>query len=170
LTPDPDQPPLSGVIDVPASPTTSGSLADHGPAAPPGDPRDPNHRPRRWFIVFAIFSTAVLCCVIVALLYVQWFRSEDRSVLVIVWGPPEWDGATAVVSGPGLSGELRHRLTKENDVLARFHVPPGLYVVSVVKDGQVLARKDRDPRRPLRSGGVWWPFRLPPAATQAGMQ
>jgi hypothetical protein len=118
----------------------------------------------------AILSTAALCCVIVALLYVQWFRSEDRSVLLVVWGPPEWDGATAVVSGPGLPGELRHRLDKKDDLLARFHVPPGLYVVRVVKGERVLAQRARDPMRPLRAGGVWWPFRAPPAATQAGLQ
>ena len=158
------------MIDVPASPTTSGSLADHGAVAPPGDPADPHHRPRRWFVVFAIFSTAALCCVVIAVLYVQWFRTDDRSSLIVVWGPPEWDGATAVVSGPALQGELRHRMEKEDDMLARFHVPPGIYVVEIRKDNRVIDRKARENMRPLRSGGIWWPFRAPPAATQAGMQ
>ena len=108
---------------------------------------------------------------IIALLYLQWFRSEDRSSLIVVWGPPEWEGATAIVSGPALGGDLKHTLTREQDMLARFHVPPGVgYSVRVKKDGKEIAHRARDPMRPIASGGVWWPFRAPPAATRMGLQ
>jgi hypothetical protein len=158
------------VIDVPSSPTTSGSLTDHGAAPlPTGSSRSP--RPRRWFIAFAIFTTALLCGTIIALLYVQWFRAQDRSALIVVWLPPEWDGATAIVSGPALNGDMKHRLTKEQDMIARFHVPPGVgYLVRIEKDKKEISRRDRGTMRLLQSGGVWWPFRAPPSATQMGLQ
>ena len=185
VTTDPNQFPQSGVIDVPVPASTGGSLMSGGggtagdlgasqslPSSGGAGGGDAG-RPRGWFVAFAIFSTAVLCAVTIALLYSRWWRNDARNSVIAVWGPESWDGAWVEVTGPALpQGGLRAPITKERDLLTRFHVPSGgVYSVRVVgKDRRVVARRDGDPRRPLQPGGVWWPFRAPPAATQLGLQ
>jgi hypothetical protein len=184
LPPDPNQPVSSGVIDVPVSAPTAGSFAqpsqsaaapqsqdDPASSAAPGAPR-----PRRWLIYFAILATAVLCVVTIAMLYLQWWRTEPRNSIIVVWGEPGWEGATAEVTGPALPPEgLKQVLRKEHDLLARFHVPSGVYVVRVYttdKSGRVsreLVRRARDPMRPIQPGGIWWPFRAPPGVSELGL-
>jgi hypothetical protein len=174
---EPNQSPSSsGVIDVAVTAPTAGSLAEQGAPGATGSAPAPASRPRRWLIHVAIVATALLCVATVAMLYLQWWRTETRNSLIIVWGEPSWEGAVAEVTGPALPPQgFKHTLTKEGDLLARFHVPAGIYLVRVYKiddRGKVtteLARKSRDPMRPLQPGGIWWPFRAPPGVAEMGL-
>ena len=190
---DPNQPSPSGVIDVPVSAPTGGSLTQQPSLAAhassqsepatisPGvavavavAPTAP--RPRRWLIAVGILATAGLCIFTIAVLYLQWWRTEPRNSLIVVWGQPSWEGATAEVTGPALpAGGLSHDLTKDEDLLARFHVPAGLYAVRVYRKDdrgrvtEILASRQREPTRPLPAGGIWWPFRAPPGVPELGL-
>jgi hypothetical protein len=120
----------------------------------------------------AILATVVVALSTVSVLYYQWYRAEKNDALIIVWGPDDgaWDGATVKVS-PSSGPPLVKRLSREENTLARFHVPPGHYLVRVTRpNGDVLAERRTHPERPMLSKMIWWPFRAPPAATQVGFQ
>jgi hypothetical protein len=60
-------------------------------------------------------------------------------------------------------------LRSDENLIVRFHVPPGDYLVKVEDPrGRVLAQRQSPLQESLRTGSIWWPFRAPPAATQAG--
>jgi hypothetical protein len=168
-------------VSVPAdSPTGGGGgLSSHAPgtttaagAHRPGEA----HRPGKpWVIGTAIVATVVVGLLAVSVLYYQWFRTEQRDALIIVWGADDgaWDGATATVAPLSTSGgpTLSKRLSGDENLLVRFHVPPGHYLVRVTAaNGRVLGERKTHPQRPMQSKMIWWPFRAPPAATQLGFQ
>ena len=195
-TPPPSRPP-PGTIDLPlpggagstfstASPGSSSSTSPGGfgatfglagaPAAGgangDGPPRLTGHRRQR-VVAVGIVATTLLSLLAVSVLYYRWAKKPDPTAIIVVWGgnEPAWDGATAVVRGGGLRAPLSYVLRAEEHLLVRFHVPPGDYQVEVRgKNGAVLARRQNPVQRPLKSGVIWWPFRAPPAATQAGLQ
>jgi hypothetical protein len=172
---DPTQPPSPGVIDVAVNPTTTaGSISSQGqgngapgPTPSPAAPSAP--RPRNWLIQFGILATGVLCVMTIALLYLQWWRNDTHNTIIAVWGDESWEGATAQVVDPATQLKLEHPLTKAEEMLARFHVPPGNYDVRIIKDRKVIAQRRRDLMDPLRPNAVWWPFRAPPGAAELGM-
>lgn len=170
-------PPPPGSIDVqvPAdSPTgfsTSSSMSAGVAPAPPAPgyrktlPKPQGKRPR--IVVAGIAGAVVLSLLAIALLYYKWYKAEDYTATIIVWAPEAWNEAKVSVTGPNLAaGELTGTLSDKANMLIRFHVPPGEYVVRVIKDGTVVARRASDPRSPLRTNVIWWPFRAPPSATQ----
>jgi hypothetical protein len=148
-------------------------LGHHVAATPPGVDGEPARQGNKWVIRIGIVATVLVSLLAVSVLYRTWYRTETRDALIIVWGPDDksWDGARVVVTGPGLTGALSTELTAEDHMLARFHVPPGHYLVRVTRpDGKVLAERATHPDRPMLSKMFWWPFRAPAAATQMGFQ
>jgi hypothetical protein len=150
--------------------TTAGSIAGPGNGAadpiPDTAPASTSPRPRTWLIFFAIATTAALCVLTIALLYLRWWRNDAHNSIIAVWIDERWDGAIAEVSDPAIQLKLEHPLTRDGDMLARFHVPPGLYKVRITKDNKVL---DERPPHVMQPSGVWWPFRAPPGAAELGL-
>jgi hypothetical protein len=135
-----------------------------------GEPVRPGNK---WVIRIGIAATVLVSLLAVSVLYRSWYRAEKYDAMIIVWGPDDasWDGARVVVSGPGLSAALSKELSKDEKMLARFHVPPGHYLIRVTgPDGKVLAERATHRDRPMLSKMIWWPFRAPAAATQLGFQ
>jgi hypothetical protein len=126
---------------------------------------------RQLVIVFGITSSLLISALAIGLLYVKWYKAPEYDTTIIVWGEPGWAGAVVTVTGSGTPDiNLSGSLSEAENLLVRFHVPPGDYRVRVVKDGRVLAERGG---RVLSHPGVltiWWPFRRPPAATQIGAQ
>ena len=174
-----------GTIDLPlnsSAPTAFGSggaaggpgrgPAGYGEGEPPPPQRLMGHRRQRVVTVGIIVTTA-LSLLATSLLYYRWAKRPDPEAIIVVWAGDEkaWDGATVTVRGSGLASPLKYVLRAEENLIVRFHVPPGGYVVRVEgKDGRLLAERQTPPQRPLTSRLIWWPFRAPPAATQLGMQ
>ena len=168
----------AGSIDVPVaadSPTSFSAMPTAAPVATTPTTRPPSPElpvapalrgPRRqWVVVIGILVATVISLLSISVLYYKWYRSDEYDTIIIVWGPREWDGAVAKVSGPALpTGALSYTLREEDNNVVRFHVPPGEYSVRVVKEGKVLDQRTT-PRR-LGAKMIWWPFRAPPAATQ----
>jgi len=164
----PNPPP--GTIDVvvdPASPTASSSFgqANPAPAAPAAPSPQAPYRlrgpRRRWTIILGITTTALITALSLTLLYFKWYRTVDYNAMVIAWGEPEWDGATATLTGPALGNDaLAEKFSSGRNYMIRFHVPPGTYQIIVKShDGRVLGSSRL--HESLRSGYQWWPFRDP---------
>ncbi|HYE21068.1 MAG TPA: hypothetical protein VEA69_21655 [Tepidisphaeraceae bacterium] len=161
-----------GSLDVTVEPASASSPAA-GPAASangagtgaPGSNEPYRLRgPRRRFtIVFGITATALITGLAVALLYFKWYRTEDYSVLIVAHAPAEWEGGTIVVTGPALGGDgLSAPITRTNNLVVRFHVPPGAYALMVHdKAGRPVARATNT----LRAKEQWWPLRPPGTGT-----
>lgn len=187
-SPDPlEQPTPPGTIDVPVTADSQTSFttlsSPNDRAAPAGgspfaqDPDAPP-RPRRLVgprrqlvIIFGITSSLLISALAIGLLYAKWYKAPEYDTTIIVWGEPDWAGAKVTVQGSGPPDvNLWGELWPSENMLIRFHVPPGDYRVRVVKDGRLLAERGG---RVLSHAGVltiWWPFRRPPAATQIGAQ
>jgi hypothetical protein len=137
-----------------------------------GPTRWTGHRRQR-VVAVGIAATTILSLLAIAVLYYRWAARPDPTAIIVVWAgnEPTWEGATATVRGGGLTAPLSYVLRAEENLLVRFHVPPGDYQVQVRdKRGQLLGQRQMPPNRPLKPGTIWWPFRAPPAATQAGLQ
>ncbi|HEY7115884.1 MAG TPA: hypothetical protein VH475_04830 [Tepidisphaeraceae bacterium] len=173
--------PLPAAANVPTSFSTTGAAAATAPhASAPSDDEPPHGHPdrlvgprRQWVITIGIAATVFISLISIALLYYKWAKNDAHDVAIIVWAGDDksWDGATVTVTGSALPGGLSHVLREDEHLMVRFHVPTGDYRVRVVaKGGRTLAERASDPRRPLRSHVIWWPFHAPPAATQLGFQ
>jgi hypothetical protein len=160
-----DSPTSFSAMPMAAPPTTtSASATEASPPAPPPAPALRGPR-RQWVVVIGILVATIISLLSISVLYYKWYRSDEYDTIIIVWGPRDWDGAVAKVSGPALpTGGLSYAIREEDNYVIRFHVPPGEYSVRVVKDGKVLDQRTT-PRR-LGAKMIWWPFRAPPAATQ----
>ena len=175
--PDPElpPPPPPGAFNVPvpvdsptsfsATPPTSMPAPNEAPVAP-----GPEAKPRTFVVVLGIAAALFISLIAVSVLYFRWYKAEDYETTIVVWGFPEWDGATVEVTGPGLpEGQLTRKLDDSEHLVIRFHVPPGSYTVKVRKDGKLLAERTTDQRTgALAAQTIWWPFRVSPAATQMG--
>ncbi|MEZ0265032.1 MAG: hypothetical protein ACAI43_09915 [Phycisphaerae bacterium] len=167
----PDPTPIPpGSLDVstetsPASLPPAGSAASaNGAAAPaPNEPYRLRGPRRRFTIVFGITATALITGLAVALLYFKWYRTEDYNVLIVAHAEAEWDGGTITVTGPALGGDgLSGEITRTNNLVVRFHVPPGTYTLVVHdKTGRPVATRTNT----LRAKVQWWPLRYPGMAT-----
>jgi hypothetical protein len=172
--PDPQVPPPPGAFNVPVpvdSPTSFSATPVPAPVA--GKTPDvvvPEGKPRAFVVLLGIAAAVFISLVAVSVLYYRWYKAEDYETTIVVWGFPEWDGATVEVTGPGLpEGRLTRKLEDTEHLVIRFHVPPGSYTVRVQKDGKLLAERSTDQRTgPLAAQTIWWPFRASPAATQMG--
>lgn len=161
----------TGLGTAATPPPVTDSAADDA-AAPLGPPRLVGHR-RQKVVTVGILSTAILSLLAISLLYYRWAKRPDPEATIVVWAGDDraWDGATVTVRGGNLGVPLTYTLTAEENLIVRFHVPPGDYSVRVTgKDGRVLGQAQSPPQRPLQAGLIWWAFRAPPAATQMGMQ
>jgi len=141
-------------------------------AAPPGPPRLTGYRRQR-VVTVGILATTILSVLAISLLYYRWAKRPDPEAMIVVWADDDkaWDGATVTVRGGSLGAPLTYQLRADENLIVRFHVPPGDYSVRVTaKDGHVLGQRQSPPQRPLQAGLIWWPFRAPPAATKMGMQ
>jgi hypothetical protein len=160
----------AGPTDPPVGAGAPMSAAPVDNEAPP--PRLVGHRRHRVVIV-GIALTVVISLMAISLLYYRWATKLEPTASIVVWAGSDasWDGATVTVRGGGLRGPLSAVLRAEDNLIVRFHVPPGDYAVRVeAPGGRVLARKQTRVQQPLQVGSIWWPFNPPPAATQAGFQ
>jgi len=170
----PPPPPPPGAFNVPVpvdSPTSFSATPPPPPVAREAPvPLDPEAKPRTFVVVIGIAAALFISLVAVSVLYYRWYKAEDYETTIVVWGFPEWNGATVQVTGPGLpEGRLTRKLDDSEHLVIRFHVPPGSYTVRVEKDGKMLAERTTDQRTgPLAAQTIWWPFRASPAATQIG--
>lgn len=127
------------------------------------------HRRRR-VVVVGIALTTAISLLAITLLYYRWATKAEPTASIVVWGGTDqaWDGASVIVRGGGLRAPLRAVVRAEDNLIVRFHVPPGDYIVRVESPtGKVLGQRQNAMQQPLRVGTIWWPFRAPPAATQA---
>jgi hypothetical protein len=171
--PEPELPPPPGAFSVPV-PVDSPTSFSAAPPAPivSKEPNgfEPEGKSRTVIVVLGIAAAVFLSLVAVSILYYRWYKAEDYDTTIVVWGWPDWNGATVEVTGPGLpEGRLTRKLDDSEHLVIRFHVPPGDYTVRVEKDGKLLGRRSTDERTgPLAAQTIWWPFRASPAATQMG--
>jgi hypothetical protein len=127
-------------------------------------PRVPRRGRRPWTVIAGIAGTVVISLLAISLLYYKWYANDEYTTTIIVWGFDSWDGARVSVTGTNLpKGELEDRLSAGRDMLVRFHVPPGDYVVNVTKDGKLLAKRTSE--APLKPNMIWWAARVPPPPT-----
>ena len=175
--PDPDLPPPPGAFNVPlpVDSPTSFSAMPPPPTSPSDNDTEPPPRregkPRPWVVVFGIAAAIFISLVAISLLYYTWYKAEDYETTIVVWGWPDWEGATVEVAGANLpQGKLTRKLDDPDHVLVRFHVPPGAYAVRVEREGHVIAQRETSQLRPLAERTIWWPFRASPAATQMGVK
>ena len=184
MAPGPDQPdlPPPGTIDVqvPAdSPTSFSAMSSAAPVAgAPAAETDPQRRPRRLvgprrqrMIVFGIGVALLISAVSIGILYAKWYQHEQHAATIIVWGEPDWDGARVTVTGVELrDGPLLSELAARDNLMIRFHVPAGEFLVRVTaKDGRVLGERRVRAARRGNAATTVWAFKYPPAATQFGV-
>jgi hypothetical protein len=172
--PEPEPPPPPGAFNVPV-PLDSQTNFSSMPPPPPVTEQasaspEPEGKPRIFVVVVGIAAAVFISLVAVSVLYYRWYKSEDYETTIVVWGFPEWSGATVEVTGPSLpEGKLTRKLEQAEHLVIRFHVPPGSYTVRVEKDGKLLAERSTDQRTgPLAAQTIWWPFQASPAATRMG--
>ena len=167
-----------GTIDLPLPTGTArvgtglGVVAPPADPAPLGPPRLVGYRRQR-VVTVGIVSTAILSLLAISLLYYRWAKRPDPEAMIVVWAADDraWDGATVTVRGGSLGAPLAYTLRADENLIVRFHVPPGEYAVRVTdKDGHLLGEAQSPPRRPLLAGLIWWPFHAPPEARKMGMQ
>ena len=160
FSPGPTDPPVGAGAPMSAEP-----VDNDGPP-----PRLVGHRRQR-VVMVGIALTTVISLLAISLLYYRWATKAEPTASIVVWGKdPEWDGATVTVRGGGLRAPLRAVVHAEDDLIVRFHVPPGDYVVRVESPtGKVLGQRQNTMRQPLAAGTIWWPFRAPAAATQVSV-
>ena len=163
FSPGPTDPPMGA-----GAPTSGAPVDDDDDAAPP--PRLVGHRRQR-VVVVGIALTTAISLMAISLLYYRWATKAEPTASIIVWAyDPGWDAATVTVRGGGLRAPLRAPLRAQDNLLVRFHVPPGDYVVRVESPtGQLLGQRQNKLQQPLRVGSIWWPFRAPAAATQMSL-
>ena len=152
-------------------PAARRAAAENG-GAPVGPPRLVGYRRQR-VVTVGILSTTILSLLAISLLYYRWAKRPDPEAIIVVWAGDDrsWDGATVTVRGGSLGMPLKYTLRADENLIVRFHVPPGDYSVRVTdKDGRLLGERQSPPQRPLQAGLIWWPFRAPAAATRMGMQ
>jgi hypothetical protein len=161
------------VFDVPTPADSPTGFSSAEPPAPVSDePRGaaggPEGKPRTLVVVVGIATAVFISLVAVSILYYRWYKSEDYETTIVVWGWPDWDGATVDVRGAALpGGHLTRKLEEVENLVIRFHVPPGSYTVRVEKEGKLIAERTTDQRTgPLAAQTIWWPFRASPAATR----
>jgi hypothetical protein len=157
-------------VDGPARGDTAGAAATPSAPPPPAAPADEDDfSPQPWlssrFVRTGIFAATLVAVVTIALLFSRWFRTDDASALIVVGLPADYDGALVVVSGPALRNDLSATLSAAENMILRFHVPPGVYHVTATKPGKPVKETDSDPKRPLIPSMIWWPFDAPASVT-----
>ena len=111
-------------------------------------------------LIFGITSAVVISSLAIALLYAKWYSSEDYTAMIVVYGEEAWDGAIVVVKGPSIAPNgLSAKLEADNNLMIRFHVPPGNYDVNIYKDGKPLLPQRRVTG--LKADNWAWPYRQP---------
>lgn len=162
FSPGPTDPPVGT-----GAPSSSGPVDDEAPPQ-----RLVGHRRQR-VVTVGIATTTVISLLAISLLYYRWANRPDPTASIVVWGGSQssWDGAAVTVRGGGLRAPLRAVLRAEDNLIVRFHVPPGDYLVRVEgADGRLIAERQSAVQQPLRVGSIWWPFHAPPAATQGSLR
>jgi hypothetical protein len=102
----------------------------------------PPTRSRRRAVIAAILSLIVFV-VSVAILYAQWWRSDNPNSLIIVQGNAALDEVAVTITPNDPSREPIRRLIKEGDDHAlRFHVPQGRYHVTIAGPGLKALKVD----------------------------
>ena len=164
--------------------SSASSVYSPGPTDPPmgagaptsGEPAEEESSPRRLVghrrrrvVVVGIGLTTVISLLAITLLYYRWATKAEPTASIVVWGGQDqaWDGARVTVRGGGLRAPLRAVVRADDNMMVRFHVPPGDYLVRVESAaGKVLGQRQNHMQAPLRAGTIWWPFHAPAAATQ----
>jgi hypothetical protein len=162
----------SGLLSASAPPANGAAAAVDDGGESLGPPRLTGPRRQR-VVMVGIAATTILSLLAISLLYYRWAKRPDAEAMIVVWAGDDkaWDGATVTVRGGSLGAPLTYQLRADENLIVRFHVPPGDYKVKVTdKDGHVLGERQSPPQRPLQAGLIWWPFRAPPEALKAGMQ
>lgn len=163
-----------GAYDMPVAVDSPTSFSAMPPETPPPERQgesEPSARregkPRAWIVVVGIGAAIFISLLAISLLYYKWYKAEDYETTIVVWAPQEWKGATVEVTGSNLpEAKLTRDLDDPEDMVIRFHVPPGGYTVRVMKDGAMLDERSTPTFQPLTARMIWWPFRASPAATQ----
>lgn len=94
-------------------------------------------RGRWWFVHMSIIAAFVLFFLFVALLYWNWLRVKEPGAVITVNGNESWAGMVVQVEGFNLNQPFRLELTAENKYSGRIYVTPGVYTVTLLKDGEV---------------------------------
>lgn len=166
--PNSEAPPPKGAYDVPVG-RDEPAFGGGGRGEGFGKPATPGKTP--FSVRLGIAAAGIISLLAAGVLYYKWYkdRPDANQTTIIVWGKDEkdWDGAKVTVTNSAPGGDsLMGELSAKENLLLRFHVPPGNYRVRIERDGHKLAEVVNDPRRPLMPNVIWWPFHAPPAATQ----
>ena len=98
----------------------------------------PDNR-RWWFVHASIVAAFLLFFVFVALLYINWLRTDEpESILTIPRGTDARAGMVVQVEGWNLDKPLQLELTPENGYGGRIYLSPGVYTLKLLRDGEVL--------------------------------
>ncbi|HZZ44343.1 MAG TPA: hypothetical protein VFE58_15520 [Tepidisphaeraceae bacterium] len=95
---------------------------------------------RAWFVHGAIIVAFALFFSMLMLLYVRWVNSPEPTSTLLFFGGEKLDGIQVDVEGLKLDGGLNQKFSADNQYRLRFLLPPGNYVVRIMKNGMPILR------------------------------
>ena len=115
-------------------------------------------------LVLACLAALALFVGSVALLYYTWLPRQNPNAMLIVIGNADYEGAEVTVVPRGsASGAITAKIRPDDDYRLRFHVPPGLYSVTIRKAGrQTIVIENAETR-----GFPPWGIRIRPTGEHA---
>lgn len=148
------------------APLSSTQTPKPPPVITEGEPAEPRTA-RWWFVHISVVASFALFFLFVALLYWNWLRvQEPTASLRITGGSPAYEGAIVRVEGGYLNKPLELPLSAQTHYGGRIYLRPGVYMVSVLKDGKTLLAGEA-PILESRESTLELPRRETPASAEA---
>lgn len=120
-----------------------------------------------------LLLTAVLFVLAVSILCYRWIIDREPSSIIILNGSDALEGVVAQVSGVGMAQPIRAMFEPREKYSLRFHVEPGNYTLSLIRDDKVLSQQDFTiPTRQVLTLDLWrvYPSTRPTAAPAESTQ
>jgi hypothetical protein len=103
----------------------------------------PEPRPVRGALVSAALLLAgVLFVLAVSILCYRWIIDREPSSIIVLNGSDALEGVVAQVSGVGMAQPIRAKFEPQENYILRFHVEPGNYTLSLIRDDKILSQQD----------------------------
>jgi hypothetical protein len=126
------------------SPSSSrGTVPAAAPTVDAGRKLPPAKLPPR--ILLACLAALVVFAGSVVLLYYTWLPRQNPNAMLVLIGDPDYAGATVTLVPIGSAGgSITATFQPVDDYRLRFHVPPGLYHVTVEHRARTVLDADAE--------------------------